>query len=112
MLGIREGIGQRSETVRRSNLSAIVRALHDDGPLSRSELVALTGLTRSAIRGLVGEPFVFDPGDRSGPVRVLGGAGTGKSLALAEGAKQEADQGQSVLITFRSPGLAPSICVG
>jgi len=55
VLGIREGIGQRSETVRRSNLSAIVRALHDGGPLSRSELVALTGLTRSAIRGLVGE---------------------------------------------------------
>jgi hypothetical protein len=36
---------------------------------------------------------------------VLGGAGTGKSLALAEGAKQEADQGRSVLITYRSPGL-------
>jgi len=36
---------------------------------------------------------------------VLGGAGTGKSLALAEGAKQEAGQGRSVLITFRSPGL-------
>lgn len=36
---------------------------------------------------------------------VIGGAGTGKSLALAEGAKQEADQERSVLITFRSPGL-------
>ncbi|HET9416292.1 MAG TPA: ROK family transcriptional regulator [Candidatus Limnocylindria bacterium] len=48
-------IGQRSETVRRANLSAIVRALHLRGPLSRSELVAQTGLTRSAIRGLIGE---------------------------------------------------------
>jgi predicted NBD/HSP70 family sugar kinase len=48
-------VGQRSETVRRSNLSAIVRAVHLRGPLSRSELVAHTGLTRSAIRGLVGE---------------------------------------------------------
>ena len=47
--------GQRSETVRRANLSAIVRGLHERGPLSRSELVAATGLTRSAIRGLVGE---------------------------------------------------------
>jgi predicted NBD/HSP70 family sugar kinase len=47
--------GQRSETVRRSNLSAIVRELHRRGPLSRSELVARTGLTRSAIRGLIGE---------------------------------------------------------
>ena len=51
----RDAIGQRSETVRRSNLSAIVRALHLRGPLSRSELVAHTGLTRSAIRGLIGE---------------------------------------------------------
>jgi predicted NBD/HSP70 family sugar kinase len=47
--------GQRSETVRRANLSAIVRELHSRGPLSRSELVARTGLTRSAIRGLIGE---------------------------------------------------------
>ncbi len=51
----RVDVGQRSETVRRANLSAIVRGLHEQGPLSRSELVAATGLTRSAIRGLVGE---------------------------------------------------------
>ncbi|HEY7969101.1 MAG TPA: ROK family protein [Candidatus Limnocylindrales bacterium] len=48
-------VGQRSETVRRANLGAIVRELHLRGPLSRSELVARTGLTRSAIRGLIGE---------------------------------------------------------
>jgi predicted NBD/HSP70 family sugar kinase len=52
---VRDDLGQRSETVRRANLRAIVRTLHEDGPLSRSELVARTGLTRSAIRGLVGE---------------------------------------------------------
>jgi predicted NBD/HSP70 family sugar kinase len=51
----RDVVGQRSETVRRSNLSAIVRAVHLRGPRSRSELVAHTGLTRSAIRGLIGE---------------------------------------------------------
>lgn len=51
----RDEIGQRSETVRRANLSAIVRELHARGAVSRSELVARTGLTRSAIRGLVGE---------------------------------------------------------
>jgi hypothetical protein len=51
----RDAVGQRSETVRRSNLSAIVRQLHLRGPLSRSDLVAHTGLTRSAIRGLIGE---------------------------------------------------------
>ena len=48
-------LGLRSETIRKSNLSAIVRALHVDGPLSRSELGARTGLTRSAIRVLIGE---------------------------------------------------------
>ena len=53
-------IGQRSETVRRANLSAIVRELHARGPLSRSELVARTGLTRSAIRDLVGELVAAD----------------------------------------------------
>lgn len=47
--------GQRSETVRRANLSSILRQLHGRGPQSRSELVARTGLTRSAIRALLGE---------------------------------------------------------
>jgi predicted NBD/HSP70 family sugar kinase len=47
--------GQRSETVRRANLSAILRELHNAGPLSRTDLVARTGLTRSAIRALIGE---------------------------------------------------------
>ncbi len=51
----RVDVGQRSETAHRANLSAIVRGLHEHGPLSRSELVAATGLTRSAIRALVGE---------------------------------------------------------
>jgi predicted NBD/HSP70 family sugar kinase len=53
-------IGQRSETVRRANLSAVIRELHVAGPLSRSELVARTGLTRSTIRGLVGELVAAD----------------------------------------------------
>lgn len=55
MITARDAVGQRSETVRRSNLSAIVRELHLRGSLSRSDLVAHTGLTRSAIRGLIGE---------------------------------------------------------
>lgn len=41
--------------MRRANLSTIVRALHVEGPLSRSELGARTGLTRSGIRVLIGE---------------------------------------------------------
>jgi predicted NBD/HSP70 family sugar kinase len=55
MLLGRDELGHRSETVRRANLSTIVRELHGAGPLSRSDLVARTGLTRSAIRGLIGE---------------------------------------------------------
>ena len=43
MLLGRDELGHRSETVRRANLSAIVRELHSRGPLSRSELVARTG---------------------------------------------------------------------
>lgn len=38
-------------------------------------------------------------------ILVFGGAGTGKSVVLAEAAKQEAETGRSVLVTFRSPGL-------
>jgi predicted NBD/HSP70 family sugar kinase len=52
--------GQRSETVRRANLSSIIRQLHGRGPQSRSELVARTGLTRSAIRALLGEFIAAD----------------------------------------------------
>jgi predicted NBD/HSP70 family sugar kinase len=51
----RDSIGYRSETVRRANLSAIVRAVHLHGALSRSDLVARTGLTRSTIRDLIQE---------------------------------------------------------
>ncbi len=48
-------VGQNSETAHRTNLSAVMRALHDHGPLSRSELGWLTGLTRSTIGALVRE---------------------------------------------------------
>ena len=42
---------------------------------------------------------------RNPRIMVLGGAGTGKSMVLAESAKQESATGRSVLITFRSLGL-------
>ena len=66
-----ENPGQRSETVRRANLSAIVRQLHLRGAQSRSELVARTGLTRTAIRALIGELVAADlvveePGESDG----------------------------------------------
>jgi hypothetical protein len=56
-------------------------------------------------RATAGQARYLEGLGRSPRILVLGGAGTGKSLALAEGAKQEADQGRSVLVTFRSPGL-------
>src|SRR5512139_397070 len=67
-------IGQRSETVRRANLGAIVRELHLRGPQSRSELVARTGLTRTAIRALIGELAAGDlvVEQRGAPIRAPG----------------------------------------
>jgi predicted NBD/HSP70 family sugar kinase len=60
LLSGRDELGHRSETVRRANLSTIVRELHESGPMSRSDLVTRTGLTRSAIRGLIGELVAGD----------------------------------------------------
>ena len=60
MLSGRDELGHRSETVRRANLSTILRELHESGPMSRSDLVTRTGLTRSAIRGLIGELVAGD----------------------------------------------------
>lgn len=56
-------------------------------------------------RATAGQARVLASLARNPRVQVFGGAGTGKSLVLVEAAKQEADQGRSVLITFRSPGL-------
>jgi predicted NBD/HSP70 family sugar kinase len=91
----RDVLGLRSETVRRANLSAILRELHTHGSLSRSELVARTGLTRSAIRGLIGE-FVAaglmaerrsasdgQPGRPSPQVRLDPGGGVVLALEMA-----------------------------
>jgi predicted NBD/HSP70 family sugar kinase len=47
--------GVRSETVRRSNLSAILGMLRTAASVTRSELVEATGLTRSAVGSLIGE---------------------------------------------------------
>lgn len=79
----REDLGHRSETVRRANLSSIVRQLHLNGALSRSELVARTGLTRSAIRALIGE---LVGGDLviEGPATLDGSPGRPSSLVFPD----------------------------
>jgi hypothetical protein len=57
-------------------------------------------------RATAGQSRVLAALARNQRVLVYGGAGTGKSMVLVEAAKQEADQGRSVLVTFRSPALA------
>jgi hypothetical protein len=56
-------------------------------------------------RATAGQSRVLGALARNQRMLVYGGAGTGKSMVLVEAAKQEADQGRSVLVTFRSPGL-------
>jgi len=70
----RVGTGLRSETVRRTNLSVIIRELHFGGPQSRSALVGRTELTRSAIRSLISELVSADlvAEVRAAPVGVPG----------------------------------------
>ncbi|MEV4417258.1 NERD domain-containing protein/DEAD/DEAH box helicase [Catellatospora sp. NPDC049609] len=56
-------------------------------------------------RATAGQCRVLASLARNPRVMVFGGAGTGKSLVLVEAAKQDASQGRSVMITFRSPEL-------
>lgn len=56
-------------------------------------------------RATEGQARVLAALARNARVLVYGGAGTGKSLLMIEAAKQEADQGRSVLVTYRSPAL-------
>jgi len=63
--------GSNSESIRRDNLSAVLREVHLAGPRSRSEVVALTGLNRSTVAGIVAELSELglvheEPGDRQG----------------------------------------------
>jgi hypothetical protein len=62
-------------------------------------------------RATAGQARVLASLARNPRVMVYGGAGTGKSLVLVEAAKQEADQGRSVLITFHSPELSEFFAV-
>jgi predicted NBD/HSP70 family sugar kinase len=60
--------------VRRHNLSTVLERLHLSGPMSRSELTAVTGLNRSTIADLIGELSALDlvmegPAEISGPGR-------------------------------------------
>lgn len=56
-------------------------------------------------RATAGQAVVLASLARNDRVLVYGGAGTGKSLVLVEAAKQEAELGRSVLVTFHSPSL-------
>lgn len=56
-------------------------------------------------RATAGQAVVLASLARNDRVLIYGGAGTGKSLVLVEAAKQEAELGRSVLVTFHSPSL-------
>ena len=47
--------GVAADELRRHNLAVVLESLHLQGPLSRSELTATTGLNRSTIADLIGE---------------------------------------------------------
>jgi predicted NBD/HSP70 family sugar kinase len=49
------GLGVAADELRRHNLALLLDRLHLSGPLSRSELTAITGLNRSTIADLIGE---------------------------------------------------------
>jgi predicted NBD/HSP70 family sugar kinase len=64
-------VAARTPHLRRSNLALVLDRLRRHGPSSRSQLVKATGLTRSAIAGLVGELqglglVVEEPSDSTG----------------------------------------------
>jgi len=46
-------LGATIDDIRRQNLAQVLRLVHRDGPLSRSEITRATGLNRSTIGGLV-----------------------------------------------------------
>lgn len=52
---MRTSLASSQDEVRRYNLAAVLQRLHIGGPVSRSELVALTGLNRSTVGALVAE---------------------------------------------------------
>ena len=66
--------------MRSTNLSTILRGLHRHGPLSRSDLGVLTGLTRSSIGALVNELVRLDLAVDQG---TIAGGGRGRPSAVA-----------------------------
>jgi predicted NBD/HSP70 family sugar kinase len=64
--------GVTPSTVRRHNLGVLLEQLHLDGPTSRSQLVAATGLTRSTIAELVGELVSLGVATETGRVQSSG----------------------------------------
>jgi predicted NBD/HSP70 family sugar kinase len=61
------------QQTRTFNQQLVLRALHDDSPLSRADLARLTGLTRTSVSGLVGSLIDDDLIEEIGRGRSSGG---------------------------------------
>ncbi len=61
------------QQTRTFNQQLVLRALHDDSPLSRADLARLTGLTRTSVSGLVGSLIDDDLIEEIGRGRSNGG---------------------------------------
>lgn len=65
--------GATQDEVRRSNLSSILRLLHQEGPQTRSHITSVTGLNRSTVGDLVSALAALGlVRERSGDVRGVG----------------------------------------
>ncbi|MFM8424832.1 MAG: MarR family transcriptional regulator, partial [Chloroflexota bacterium] len=66
--------------VRETNLSLVLRLIHNQSPLSRAQLAAITGLNKSTVSSLVDElierGLVYETGSNTG--------GTGRPATLLE----------------------------
>lgn len=70
------------EELRRNNLALLVRLLHLQGPLSRSQLAALTGLNRSTVGSLVGSLSLAGLARESSPISRSGAGRPSLVVAL------------------------------
>lgn len=99
----RSRVGTNQESVRRHNLSTLLRHLHLAGPLSRSSLASLMGLNRSTIADLVAQAEVLQLADQH--ARLTGGQSSAGRPSVGVGATEHA---HVLAVDVRVSGLVVS----